>query len=602
MKPVLREHLNYAQRKKLLRSHMFLKLKRDGKENVEKMKSRLVGDGRTQDREFYSDLKSPTADIESVFMMFKLASRLKLKATKVDFLAAYLNAKIEDGDHIFMWLTRELTDILIIYFPELKGFIGKDGRLIVKILKALYGLVQSAALWFAMIYGYLTSLGFKSNWVSVCILNMTKDGRELTLILYVDDILILWKDYKDAEWLIEKLNFEFDNSLTHKTSRGFTYLGMYVEIDKEGRYSVDMEDYQRNAVLSYCKKEEEIMEATTPASKELFKLEETAKRLDEKRRKNHHSAAAKILYVTNQIRTAAKVACGFACTRVQAATVNDKKKLRKLLGYLWKTKAKKMLFGRGDGSSKLEFYIDGAFAIHSDAKSHEGLVVALGGSVILVWSKKQKICTKDSTEAELVAVSDFCPMMEWVKDFLVGQGVVVSETIIYQDNTSTMKISEIPECGKLRTRYIKACAGVANEFVCIRKVAKMKHVCTDFMLADVATKPIGVALFEIFEDRLMNITGHDEFKSKIIALKKNQREIGSEQILAATFENLEAGSNIKKTKHRVCNDMDESLSCNGTKSDERSVDGPGIVMAGQNLHKKHAIGEVYVKAGICTAS
>ena len=64
---------------------MFLKLKRDGKENVEKMKSRLVGDGRTQDREFYSDLKSPTADIESVFMMFKLASRLKLKATKVDF-------------------------------------------------------------------------------------------------------------------------------------------------------------------------------------------------------------------------------------------------------------------------------------------------------------------------------------------------------------------------------------------------------------------------------------------------------------------------------------------------------------------------------------
>ena len=45
-----------------------------------------------------------------------------------------------------MWLTRELTDILVIYFPELKAFVGRDRRLVVKILRALYGLVQSAAL------------------------------------------------------------------------------------------------------------------------------------------------------------------------------------------------------------------------------------------------------------------------------------------------------------------------------------------------------------------------------------------------------------------------------------------------------------------------
>ena len=54
----------------------------------------------------------------------------------------------------------------------------------------------------------------------------------------------------------------------------------------------------------------------------------------------------------------------------------------------------------------------------------------------------------------------------------------------------------------------------------------MEHICTDFMLADVATKPLGVALFEIFEDRLMNLIGHDEFKSKIIALQKHQQEGG----------------------------------------------------------------------------
>ena len=102
------------------------------------MKSRLVGDCRTQDKEFYQNLKSLTADSESVFIMFELASRLKLGATKVDFSAAYLNSEISEGDHVYMWLTKELTDILVIYFPELKPFVDVDGRLIVKILKALY--------------------------------------------------------------------------------------------------------------------------------------------------------------------------------------------------------------------------------------------------------------------------------------------------------------------------------------------------------------------------------------------------------------------------------------------------------------------------------
>ena len=332
LKPVLRKHLTQEQRKKLLRSHMFLKLKKDTKGNIKKMKSRLVGDGRTQDKEFYSNLKSPTADIESVFMVFELALRSTQGATKVDFSAAYLNAEIEDGDHIYMWLTRELTDILVIYFGELKPFVNQDGRLIVKILRALYGLVQSAALWFAMIYGYLTSLGFESNWVSVCILNLERDGRKLTLILYVDDILILWSNYSDTKWLIGKLNGEFNNSLTHETYKGFTYLGMYVEIDDQGWYFVDMEEYQRNAVISYCGDENKIMNTTTPASSDLFKLEVLAKRLSEKETKNYHSAAARVLYVTNRIRAAAKVACGLACTRVQEATVDDQKKLRKLLG------------------------------------------------------------------------------------------------------------------------------------------------------------------------------------------------------------------------------------------------------------------------------
>ena len=92
-------------------------------------------------------------------MELELASRYKRRATKVDVSAAYLNAEIEDSENIMMWLTRELTVVLVEAMPELKRYVDGKGRLVVKILKALYGLVQSAALWFNLLYGYLMELG-----------------------------------------------------------------------------------------------------------------------------------------------------------------------------------------------------------------------------------------------------------------------------------------------------------------------------------------------------------------------------------------------------------------------------------------------------------
>ena len=87
-----------------------------------------------------------------------------------------------------------------------------------------------------------------------------------------------------------------------------------------------------------------------------------------------------------------------------APTEDDKRKLIKLLSHLWETRRKKYLFGRGDGSNHLRHYIDGAFACHMDGKSHGGLVVEYGESIINADSGKHKICTKDSTETEGVLV------------------------------------------------------------------------------------------------------------------------------------------------------------------------------------------------------
>lgn len=127
-------------------------------------------------------------------------------------------------------------------FPGLEEFVDDQGRLVVQILKALYGLVQLAALRFKLLYRFLVGLVFKSNWLSKCMLNFSKDCMVLTLVLYVDDVLLIWFKIEDIEWLVEKLR-ERLTSLTMETLDAFTYLGMYLEIDCNGNYSIDICDY-----------------------------------------------------------------------------------------------------------------------------------------------------------------------------------------------------------------------------------------------------------------------------------------------------------------------------------------------------------------------
>ena len=61
------------------------------------------------------------------------------------------------------------------------------------------------------------------------------------------------------------------------------------------------------------------------------------------------------------------------------------------------------------------------------------------GSIASI-SNKKKLNTKILTEAELIGADDAVSQMIWTKYFLEleGQGCVIDNKILYQDNTSTM--------------------------------------------------------------------------------------------------------------------------------------------------------------------
>ena len=66
--------------------------------------------------------------------------------------------------------------------------------------------------------------------------------------------------------------------------------------------------------------------------------------------------------------------------------------------------------------------------------------MTIGKGDVMSFSRKQKINTKSSMEAELVGASNALPQMLWTLYFVEGQGYEVEKNEMMQDNVSKMKL------------------------------------------------------------------------------------------------------------------------------------------------------------------
>ena len=150
------------------------------------------------------------------------------------------------------------------------------------------------------------------------------------------------------------------------------------------------------------------------------------------------------------------------------------------------------------------WYPDAAFAVHKDFKSHTGGVLTLGKGAVTTISAKQKLNTKSSTEAEVVAVDDVLPQALWTRNFLMEQGYEC-KTTIYQDNTSAIQLeTNGTESSSKRTRHINI------RYYFIKDNVDKQHVqimyCpTDDMLGDYPSKPLQGKKFRKQRKALMNL-------------------------------------------------------------------------------------------------
>ena len=92
-----------------------------------------------------------------------------------------------------------------------------------------------------------------------------------------------------------------------------------------------------------------------------------------------------------------------------------------------------------DPDDSANWWVESSYAVHLDMCSHSSIIMTLRKGVTYSTSFKQKINTKSSTEAELVAIDDAMGQVLWTRHFLAVQGVPVPTMTIYQDNKSTLR-------------------------------------------------------------------------------------------------------------------------------------------------------------------
>ena len=518
------------EKRKAQEALMFLTEKRD-----KSIKGRCVYNGKPT-REWLSreDAASPTASLESIMLTAIIDAKEKRDVMTADIPNAFIQAKMPEpkkGDErVVMKITGVLVDLMVELAPEVYGpyVVMEKGQkvLYVQVLRALYGMLIAALLWYKRFKSDLEKEHFKFNPYDPCVANKMVNHKQHTIRFHVDDLMCSHVDTQVNNKFLKWLNHMYGKHGEVKATRGkvHDYLGMTFDFSEEGKVKIDMIDYMCSMVDDFSIPFGPHDIASTPAPEDLF-AEGNSPLLDEARAKEFHTTVAKGLFACKRARPDIQPTIAVLCTRVKAPNEDDWRKLIRLLKYINGSRNDKLILS-ADDLHVIKWYIDSSFAVHPDYKSHTGGIMTFGGGAPICKSQKQKLNTRSSTEAELVGADDMSVMILWTKLFMDAQGYCIRKNILKQDNQSTiLLVNNGKKSSSKRTRALNI-----RYFFLTDQVEKgnlMVEYCpTKEMIGDFMSKPLQGALFQKFRRLIMGhsvSSSDDDDRSVLEGLHKNSR-------------------------------------------------------------------------------
>ena len=328
----------------------------------EKLKARLVAGGDQQDKTLYDDLSALTVGTSSVFTLLCIAAHEGRKITVIDISGAYLNADMNTELAVHMRFDKNMTGMMVKLAPHYSKYMDDRGCVVVKLDKALYGCVESAALWYENLRASLHDLGYTPHAIYICVFSKrSSHGVRCTIAVHVDDLMIISTDVDMIEALAVGLVNRYGD-ITRKDGPVVNYLRMVFDLTSQGVAKVSITGYLEDMlkVVGTTKG------ARTPATGGLFDVRPDITDASEEQRVTFHRRVAKMLYLAKRARPDCLTAIAFLATRVTKCTTDDLTKLDRLMRYVWATRDRGIVLTPGAKRIVVSVQIDAAFEVHPD--------------------------------------------------------------------------------------------------------------------------------------------------------------------------------------------------------------------------------------------
>ena len=457
-----------------------IKYKADGQ--IERKKTRLVARGFTQTYgEDYIETFAPVAKLHTIRIVLSLAVNLGWGLWQMDVKNAFLQGELED--EVYMYPP-----------PGLEHLVKKGN--VLRLKKAIYGLKQSPRAWYNKLSTTLNGRGFRKSELDHTLFTLTTPSGMVALLVYVDDIIITGSDKEGI-----KATKEFLKSMFEIKDLGEMkyFLGIEICRSKEGlfmsqrKYTLDL---LKDAGAYGGKTARMPMEDGYKVPRE-GEIEDSKPFHDPKL---YRKLVGKLIYLTIT-RPDICFAVNQVSQHMQLPKEHHWHMVERLLMYLNGSPDQGVWMGC-NGSTEVVGYCDADWAgDRADRRSTTGYCTFIGGNLVTWKSKKQKVVSCSSAEAEYRAMLKLTNELVWIKGILKHLEIdQAAPMTMHCDNQAAIHIASNSVFHE-RTKHIEVDCHKVRQMIILGVILPC-YTRSEDQLADVFTKAARQKTMESIHIRL----------------------------------------------------------------------------------------------------
>jgi hypothetical protein len=421
----------------------------------------------------YAETFAPTATFVSMRLILTLAAKYKWPVFSFDFVAAYLNAPIDEE----VWVEA----------PE--GLTVQQGEAML-LHKALYGTKQAAQCWWLHLKGVLSDLGFTSSQYNNSLYTIKHDSEHGIVWVHVDNGIVTGS----LELLLKQLEEGLKGLLKIKWSKGLeSIVGLEIKRNASG-----FQLRQPKLINQLLEKHwDGVFTHKTPLPPLLELITDPAG--DPSQSTAFLSLIGSLSYLAvGSPPDIAYAVNTLSCFSAKPGTKHWKG-IKHLIAYIADSKDLHLNLYPDNAVKPLKCFCDTSWG-GEFAKSTYGILVTFFGCPVM-WTSCCFPATASSTcQAEYMALGIGTRQVLWVRHLLTDILRKSFTGLLHCDNQAAIRVSADDLANK-RVRHVEREFYLTNEAL-HQKKTELIWVPTTEQLADVLTKALGKEPFEQFRGRM----------------------------------------------------------------------------------------------------